>query len=128
MKSLHELDELAGGNALKDLPVVITHLKYFADARAAAGADGAGASPPRTTSACASSFPSKEPLALQMNRAALAWSAAGLLAALLLPWYSLQEGLDSAGWLGGLWSSEDYASGHRPGAERTANGGWRRFC
>jgi iron(III) transport system permease protein len=46
-----------------------------------------------------------------MNRAALAWSAAGLLAALLLPWYSLQEGLDSAGWLAGLWSSEDYASG-----------------
>ena len=31
-----------------------------------------------------------------MNRAALAWSAAGLLAALLLPWYALQEGLDSA--------------------------------
>jgi iron(III) transport system permease protein len=46
-----------------------------------------------------------------MNRAALAWSAAGLLAALFLPWYSLQEGLDSAGWLSGLWSSEDYASG-----------------
>ncbi|CAN5468096.1 iron ABC transporter permease [soil metagenome] len=46
-----------------------------------------------------------------MNRAALAWSAAGLLAALALPWYSLQEGLDSAAWLSGLWSSEDYASG-----------------
>lgn len=28
MKSLHELDELAGGNALQDLPVVITHIKY----------------------------------------------------------------------------------------------------
>ena len=28
MKSLHELDELAGGKALKDLPVVITHIKY----------------------------------------------------------------------------------------------------
>jgi len=28
MKSLHELDALAGGNALKDLPVVITHIKY----------------------------------------------------------------------------------------------------
>lgn len=28
MGSLHELDALAGGNALKDLPVVITHIKY----------------------------------------------------------------------------------------------------
>lgn len=28
MKSLRELDELAGGKALKDLPVVITHIKY----------------------------------------------------------------------------------------------------
>ena len=28
MTSLHELDSLAGGNALKDLPVVITHIKY----------------------------------------------------------------------------------------------------
>jgi 3',5'-cyclic-nucleotide phosphodiesterase len=28
MKSLHKLDELAGGKALKDLPVVITHIKY----------------------------------------------------------------------------------------------------
>ena len=28
MKSLHELDELAGGKALTDLPVVITHIKY----------------------------------------------------------------------------------------------------
>ena len=28
MKSLHELDELAGGKALKDLPVMITHIKY----------------------------------------------------------------------------------------------------
>ena len=28
MTSLHELDTLAGGNALKDLPVVITHIKY----------------------------------------------------------------------------------------------------
>jgi 3',5'-cyclic-nucleotide phosphodiesterase len=28
MKSLHELDEMAGGNALKDLPVVVTHIKY----------------------------------------------------------------------------------------------------
>ncbi|MCW5735602.1 MAG: iron ABC transporter permease [Enhydrobacter sp.] len=46
-----------------------------------------------------------------MNKAALAWSAGGLLAAVALPWYSLQEGLDSAAWLSGLWSSEDYASG-----------------
>ena len=37
-----------------------------------------------------------------MSRAALAWSAAGLLAALVLPWYGLQEGLDSGVWLGGL--------------------------
>jgi iron(III) transport system permease protein len=44
-------------------------------------------------------------------RAPLVWSAAGLLAALLLPWYALQEGLDSGAWLAGLWSSEDYASG-----------------
>jgi iron(III) transport system permease protein len=56
-----------------------------------------------------------------MNRAALAWSAAGLLAALLLPWYSLQEGLDSVGWLAGLWSSEDYASGI---AQVLAHGRW----
>ena len=28
MQSLHELDALAGGNALKDLPVVIAHIKY----------------------------------------------------------------------------------------------------
>jgi 3',5'-cyclic-nucleotide phosphodiesterase len=29
MQSLHELDALAGGNGvLKDLPVVITHIKY----------------------------------------------------------------------------------------------------
>ena len=40
-----------------------------------------------------------------------AWSAAGLLAAIALPWYALQEGLDSGAWLSGLWSSEDYASG-----------------
>jgi iron(III) transport system permease protein len=46
-----------------------------------------------------------------VSRAPLAWSAAGLLAALLLPWYALQEGLDSTAWLTGLWSSEDYASG-----------------
>ena len=46
-----------------------------------------------------------------MPRAPLAWSFAGLLAAVLLPWYALQEGLDSGVWLSGLWSSEDYASG-----------------
>src|SRR5215203_2907460 len=44
-------------------------------------------------------------------RAPLAWSVAGLLAAIVLPWYALQEGLDSGAWLSGLWSSEDYASG-----------------
>ncbi|MDP1749282.1 MAG: iron ABC transporter permease [Reyranella sp.] len=46
-----------------------------------------------------------------ISRAPLAWSAAGLLAAIALPWCALQEGLDSGAWLGGLWSSEDYASG-----------------
>ncbi|MDI1285551.1 MAG: iron ABC transporter permease [Reyranella sp.] len=46
-----------------------------------------------------------------ISRAPLAWSVAGLLAAIALPWYALQEGLDSGAWLGGLWSSEDYASG-----------------
>ena len=45
------------------------------------------------------------------ERAPLAWSTAGLLAAAALPWYALQEGLDSGAWLTGLWSSEDYASG-----------------
>jgi iron(III) transport system permease protein len=46
-----------------------------------------------------------------ISRAPLAWSAAGLLAAVVLPWYALQEGLDSGAWLSGLWSAEDYASG-----------------
>ena len=45
------------------------------------------------------------------DRASLVWSVSGLLAVVLLPWYALQEGLDSGAWLGGLWSSEDYASG-----------------
>ncbi len=45
------------------------------------------------------------------SRAPLLWSVAGLLAAVALPWYALQEGLDSGAWLTGLWSSEDYASG-----------------
>lgn len=44
-------------------------------------------------------------------RAALLWSVAGVLAAVVLPWYSLEEGLGSGVWMGGLWSSEDYASG-----------------
>ena len=45
-----------------------------------------------------------------MNRAALAWSAAGLLAAILLPWYALQDGLGSGAWLAGLWSDEAAAN------------------
>lgn len=45
------------------------------------------------------------------TRAPVVWSIAGLLAVALLPWYALQEGLDSGAWLGGLWSSEDYANG-----------------
>ena len=45
------------------------------------------------------------------SRTPLAWSAAGLLAAVALPWYALQEGLQSGDWLAGLWASEDYASG-----------------
>ena len=56
MTSLHELDALAGGNALKDLPVVITHIKY-ALTREQPQARCATSSPPRTISACASSSP-----------------------------------------------------------------------
>jgi iron(III) transport system permease protein len=56
-----------------------------------------------------------------VSRTALAWSVAGLLAAALLPWYALQEGLDSGAWLGGLWSSEDYGSGL---AEALTQGKW----
>lgn len=44
-------------------------------------------------------------------RTALGWSIAGLLAAAVLPWYALEEGLGSGAWLSGLWTSEDYASG-----------------
>jgi len=44
-------------------------------------------------------------------RAPLAWSAAGLFAAVALPWYALQEGLGTGGWIAGLWSSEEDASG-----------------
>src|SRR5258706_9805220 len=56
-----------------------------------------------------------------MSRAPLAWSIAGLLATVALPWYALQEGLDSGAWLAGLWSSEDYASGV---AETLVYGKW----
>lgn len=42
-----------------------------------------------------------------MARAPLLWSLAGLLAAVLLPWYAPQEGLGSGAWIAGLWSSED---------------------
>ena len=55
------------------------------------------------------------------RRALLAWSAAGLAAAVLLPWYALQEGLGSGAWLSGLWSSEDHASGL---AQLVAHGKW----
>ncbi|MFO1084668.1 MAG: iron ABC transporter permease [Reyranellaceae bacterium] len=55
------------------------------------------------------------------RRALLAWSAAGLAAAVLLPWYALQEGLGSGAWLSGLWSSEDDASGL---AQLVAHGKW----
>ena len=55
------------------------------------------------------------------SRAPLLWSLAGLIAALILPWYALQEGLDSGAWLSGLWSSEDYAGGL---AEIVVHGKW----
>jgi len=55
------------------------------------------------------------------SRAALAWSVAGLAAAVVLPWYALQEGLDTGAWFGGLWASEDYASGL---AAMIAHGKW----
>lgn len=54
-------------------------------------------------------------------RTALAWSLTGLAALLVLPWYALQEGLDSLSWISGLWSSEDYAGGL---AEIVAHGKW----
>jgi 3',5'-cyclic-nucleotide phosphodiesterase len=28
LKSLHDLDEQAGGGALKDLPLIVSHIKY----------------------------------------------------------------------------------------------------
>jgi iron(III) transport system permease protein len=55
------------------------------------------------------------------SRTPLAWSAAGLLAAVALPWYGLQEGLLSGAWLAGLWSSEDDASGL---AQTVEHGRW----
>ena len=55
------------------------------------------------------------------GRAPLVWSAAGLVAAATLPWYALQESLDSAAWWWGLWSSEDYAGGV---AQILAHGKW----
>ncbi|WP_332054392.1 iron ABC transporter permease [Reyranella sp.] len=54
-------------------------------------------------------------------RAPLAWSAAGLLAAFLLPWYAIETGLDSVPWQSGLWMSEDYASGV---AQAVEHGKW----
>lgn len=56
-----------------------------------------------------------------MSRAALAWSIAGLLVAACLPWYALQDGLESGAWLSGLWSSEDHASGL---AQAVMHGRW----
>jgi iron(III) transport system permease protein len=55
------------------------------------------------------------------SRAPLLWSLAGALAATLLPWYALQEGLAPAGWLGGLWTSEDHAAAI---AQATVHGKW----
>jgi iron(III) transport system permease protein len=57
----------------------------------------------------------------QTERSTLIWSAVGLLAASLLPWYALQEGLAGVNWVAGLWSSEDYAGGI---AEIFAHGKW----
>lgn len=58
---------------------------------------------------------------MTISRPALAWSAAGLLAAALLPWYALQQGLDGGGWIAGLWSSEDEAGGL---AQALVHGRW----
>jgi iron(III) transport system permease protein len=55
------------------------------------------------------------------SRASFVWSVAGLVAAVALPWYALQEGLDTGAWLSGLWSSEEYASGL---AETVIHGKW----
>ena len=55
------------------------------------------------------------------ERSILVWSTTGLLAALLLPWYGLQEGLTGVNWISGLWASEDYAGGL---AEILVHGKW----
>ncbi|MBS0539771.1 MAG: iron ABC transporter permease, partial [Proteobacteria bacterium] len=44
-----------------------------------------------------------------------------LLAAVLLPWYGLEEGLGSGGWIAGLWSTEEAGSGL---AQVMAHGRW----
>ncbi|MBS0540821.1 MAG: iron ABC transporter permease, partial [Proteobacteria bacterium] len=54
-------------------------------------------------------------------RAALVWSAMALLAAVLLPWYGLEDGLASGGWIAGLWSTEEAGSGL---AQVVAHGRW----
>jgi len=56
-----------------------------------------------------------------ISRPALGWSAAGLIAALALPWYALQAGLDDGGWMRGLWNSEDEAGGL---AQALVHGRW----
>jgi iron(III) transport system permease protein len=56
-----------------------------------------------------------------MRRAAIAWSAAGAFAAVLLPWYALQDGLGTGAWLTGLWSDESAASGV---AQALTHGKW----
>ena len=56
-----------------------------------------------------------------MSRAAVAWPAAGLLAAVLLPWYALQDGLGSGAWMAGLWSDEATAGGL---AQAVVHGKW----
>ena len=60
LKSLRELDPLAGGNALTDLPVIVTHIKYALSREQPQARMPQGARRPRTTSASASSFPSRE--------------------------------------------------------------------
>jgi iron(III) transport system permease protein len=58
---------------------------------------------------------------MTIERAPLAWALAGLAAAVALPWYALQDGLGSPGWLAGLWSSEDDAAAL---AQVLAHGRW----
>ena len=54
-------------------------------------------------------------------RAALVWSAVGVLAIVLVPWYALEDGLGSGAWLAGLWSSDEAASGL---AQAIGHGKW----